>query len=269
MAKTRYKGNIWIDGDTTYVIGVMVQLDEIAKHRTGRTILNAIQKKTLDVIIVPWPEKDDPGAKTRATDFRADGPPGQTRLTCDRGNAGKPSLDDNGKPIVFKDVKGGGGGSGSTIFYSPEVSKRIRGPGNDPDEVLFHELCHSLRNLNALARCEAVGEKFDDIEEFWAILITNIYRSECGRSGLRGDHSVDGCPASKPANITRCLKPMDGKLTDSASFYQHFKVGMEKIFTPMRSLGAEIAIYVDADFNPLYEYGKAHWGLGVKVPAAK
>jgi hypothetical protein len=269
MAKSRYKNNIWIDGDAAYNVGVTAQLDEIAKHRTGRAILNAIQKKTLEVVIVPWPDKDEPGASTRATDIRADGPPGQTRLTCQRGGAGQPFLDDQGKPVVFKDVKDGGGGSGSTIFYSPEESKRIRGAGNDPDEVLFHELCHSLRNLTGLARCEAVGERFDDIEEFWAILITNIYRSECGRSGLRGDHSVDKCPGSKPGNVTICLKQMDAKLTDSAAFYQHYKIEMEKIFTPMRALGAEIAIYVDADFNPLYEYGRAHWGLGVKVRATK
>src|SRR5262249_25408038 len=130
-------------------------------------------------------------------------------------------------------------------------------------------LGHALRDLNGLARCEAVGERFDDIEEFWAILIANIYRSECGRSGLRGDHSVDHCPGSKPGNVTICPKQMDAKLTDSAAFYQHYKVEMEKIFTPMRALGAEIAIYVDADFNPLYEYGRAHWGLGVKVRATK
>jgi hypothetical protein len=30
MAKTRYKGNIWIDGDTTYTVGVTAQLDVIS-----------------------------------------------------------------------------------------------------------------------------------------------------------------------------------------------------------------------------------------------
>jgi hypothetical protein len=34
----------------------------------------------------------------------------------------------------------------------------------------------------------------------------------------------------------------------------------------MAVLGREIAIYVNCDFNPLYEYGKWHWGLGAKVP---
>jgi hypothetical protein len=257
MAKTRYKGNIFIDGELLHYIGVSVQLDEIASHATGRAVLAAVQSKALELVIQPWTDKT-PGAVTSNTEVRKAHLPGKTLLTCGRGSSGN-EFRPNGQPIL-----GEGGGSGSTISFTPDVTDRIHGPGHEPDEILLHELVHALRALLGQKRCEAVGDRFDNIEEFGAILITNIYRSECGRSGLRGDHTVDDCPGK--SNGEKCLKPMAGNLVDAKAFYARFKAQMDRLFnSDLRSLGRQLAVEVNCDFNPLYEYGKWHWGLGEKV----
>jgi hypothetical protein len=39
-----------------------------------------------------------------------------------------------------------------------------------------------------LALCFTMGDNYDTIEEFYGILVQNIYRSECGYTSLRADH---------------------------------------------------------------------------------
>jgi len=271
---TRYRSNISIEwDDILYYMGVRVQLDEIGRRRTGQALLKAIQAQGFDVLIRPWPDKVNPGANTGSSSFEdalASTPKGRQLLNCGRGNSGEP-ISQNGQPVL-----GTGGGSSPIIQFSPEASQQIRGPGKEPDEVLFHELAHAYRRTRGVLLCERMGppydnpkEKWDNIEEFFAILIANIYRSESRRQGLRGDHALDDCPGQQRPGHTVCSKPMVPRLTDPKAFYEYYKPKMEQIFTQpqMRGLGVEIAIYVDCDFNPLYEYGKWHWGLGEKVRA--
>jgi hypothetical protein len=72
-------------------------------------------------------------------------------------------------------------------------------PGGTPTEILFHELVHAFRIVTEKADHDQgpslpyVPEAFkqyptyDDAEEFFAVLITNIFSSETGRP-LRKDH---------------------------------------------------------------------------------
>jgi hypothetical protein len=68
------------------------------------------------------------------------------------------------------------------------------GPGSEPDEVLLHELIHAFRYASGRVpepnkqRKVPFQKQYDNIEEFIAILITNIYRSERGRKHLRSGH---------------------------------------------------------------------------------
>ncbi|HPF60397.1 MAG TPA: hypothetical protein P5149_13845 [Candidatus Competibacteraceae bacterium] len=67
------------------------------------------------------------------------------------------------------------------------------GPGSDPDEVLLHELVHALRFTAGLSKKDhrvPFQKQYDNKEEFFAILITNIYRSECGRRNRRSGHDA-------------------------------------------------------------------------------
>ncbi|MBL8231572.1 MAG: hypothetical protein JNL98_23955 [Bryobacterales bacterium] len=58
-----------------------------------------------------------------------------------------------------------------------------------PDDVLLHELIHALRIMRGILDWTPMGNKYDRVEEFCVILLTNIYVSEVGRTNdLRGDH---------------------------------------------------------------------------------
>lgn len=62
-------------------------------------------------------------------------------------------------------------------------------PGYDPAEMLLHELVHALREMSGRENTLPMGRGFDTREEFFAILVTNIYSSERGRfRPLRADH---------------------------------------------------------------------------------
>lgn len=91
-----------------------------------------------------------------------------------------------------------GRGAGSNIDYYPWEWHQIGGgaPGAARDEILLHELVHaymiqrgisSIRNLQR-ARYRRRVREFDIVDDFFAIMITNVYSSECGRPIRRGHH---------------------------------------------------------------------------------
>jgi hypothetical protein len=63
-------------------------------------------------------------------------------------------------------------------------------PGTGPGEILFHEMVHGYRMQCGFARDDKVAghRKMDNIEEFYAILAANVYRSDRGFTALRTDH---------------------------------------------------------------------------------
>jgi hypothetical protein len=62
--------------------------------------------------------------------------------------------------------------------------------GGQPDEVFFHELIHAIRGSISHQKVPLNGGlwRYGDTEEFFAVVVTNIYISEKGTkgSGLRG-----------------------------------------------------------------------------------
>jgi hypothetical protein len=82
-----------------------------------------------------------------------------------------------------------------------------------PDEVLFHELIHAYRDLFYLdsnhTRLHGGLKRYDIVDDFFAIVLTNIYISDASNrhsSGLRADH--DG------------YRPLEKELSNSFTFYQ-------------------------------------------------
>ena len=79
-----------------------------------------------------------------------------------------------------------------------------KGPGSTIDEILLHELVHAMRNLGRDSNQVPLTGRlklYENEEEYFAILVANIYSSELGRqptnwlvgsgtarSGLRADH---------------------------------------------------------------------------------
>lgn len=97
-------------------------------------------------------------------------------------------------------IIGTGAGSNTTITFTPQhfipndiaPTLGIDNPTKhfEPDEFLLHEIVHGLRQMSGLMNQRKVPFQrgYDNIEEFFAILIANIYRSECGRDKIRKDH---------------------------------------------------------------------------------
>jgi hypothetical protein len=61
--------------------------------------------------------------------------------------------------------------------------------GTSPAEALLHELVHAMRTIKGLTDLTSTGLPFNDtIEEFVAVLVTNIHTGERNPSGLRAGH---------------------------------------------------------------------------------
>jgi hypothetical protein len=74
--------------------------------------------------------------------------------------------------------------------YDPQSGKFVDiEPFFDADDVLLHELWHAARAMQGLSRLELTGDEYDDLEEFFAVLVSNVYLSETGRNHrLRAGH---------------------------------------------------------------------------------
>jgi len=87
-------------------------------------------------------------------------------------------------------------GSGVTLWFDPDTWSGSASSGVDPsnhmgpDDVLFHELVHAYRFM----RGKAIGKRmdfFENREEFYAVLLTNIYVADMNRlQDLRGSHRL-------------------------------------------------------------------------------
>jgi hypothetical protein len=167
---------------------VVFQLNLILKRWSGWSVMSEIfskHKEQKKIYIRPYaPTLQDPlNAFARPLDPQAATLKGAPQKFAGGPDAGK---DIPGKP------PGTGKGSDVEILYTPWIFKPgIGGPGtSDPDEILLHELLHGLRQMYGVSLPGTATQRFDTQEEFPAILVTNIYRSETGRVGLRADHSL-------------------------------------------------------------------------------
>ena len=82
------------------------------------------------------------------------------------------------------EVHGTGHGTTVTIWITP-ANRRV------PDATLLHEMVHALRMMRGVLTCLSYGADFDREEEYFAILITNIFQSELGRTLMRLNHDSD------------------------------------------------------------------------------
>lgn len=89
----------------------------------------------------------------------------------------------------------------SPHIYYPRVRHIPASPnGDQPDEVLYHELVHAFRRSSSKRnRVESAGGliDYDSNEEFYAILSTNIYISDLTnrrKTGLLRDHKIGANP---------------------------------------------------------------------------
>ena len=88
---------------------------------------------------------------------------------------------------------GAGIGTNVTIEFTPaDYGPPTSSNFLTPDSVLVHELAHAVRQMAGVLDCDFMADDFDTIEEFFAILVANIFRSELGRTALCPNHNPSG-----------------------------------------------------------------------------
>ena len=183
--------NIQILGDelggsaaTEYERNVVGALDTIQLNRVGSAVFTGL---TRSLTIRPY-TGTRPNGTASAVSTPASGVLDHRRYRCD--NAAP--ITNNGNPARYTT----GGGTGSVIRFSPSQwmtsgvadSRRVSiAAAGRTDEVLFHETTHAIHQMAGQMNCSDAPPGFDTKDEFWAILLTNIYCSAWNRP-LRRDH---------------------------------------------------------------------------------
>jgi hypothetical protein len=224
--------------------------------RTGKIIIDAIGQTNKRVAIVPRPDWLKPLPQADIG--------GNAEATADDPDAAK-SRDDPSTPGAPRIP---GPGSDSHIqFHAHDFEAPTRAASlTVGDEILLHELIHSLRQMSGLAHPTALtaplaflnqgsgtavevmtgqtptqankhSQLYDDFEEFVAIVLTNVYRAESGRIGLRRDHHV--------------MQPLNWPMTNPWTFEAVWSAPLRRLRREMSSIAEDIARIASAQFNPL------------------
>ncbi len=153
---------------------------------------------------------------------------------------------------------GSGRGSDAMVFFTPSLYTADHGPGSLGDEVLFHEMIHALReNLGlhhgTLTVHNPVDKCYDNDEEFYAILATNIYMSEKTKNCQRlcANHH----PLRVGSQIEMANLLFTGRVDDFADpkiFYREYREDLRGFCQEMSSFALGLADS-PAPFNPLRE----------------
>ena len=228
-------------------VGLM--LKNIRWSWTGWALLVAIFKLgSHKMIIRPWTNfpKIDPtkgvmpvaknvNATASPTDFKGATPKGQQALSCGV---------NPGTPVAG--VVGTGSGSDTVVAFSPEMwtvdgsNPLGTGPGISANEILVHEMTHGFRQMAGKLICNATPDQagYDTSEEFTAILVSNMYRSEMKMAGLRQDHwGFQKLPVDQEDPAT-FLKVGANKARASQFYSEHREFGgnLKKVSAPFNPI---------------------------------
>jgi hypothetical protein len=203
----RLRGIYQADKDK-YRDSVLAIINQIAGQLSGRALLDEIKATGRSVVILPYHDEDDPVNATADAATRAGRQHGTGRGIPVSYKLSKRSIDPRDQ--------GRGDGTDAVINFSPEMwpGAKKNEPGNNPDEVLYHEMVHASRYLRGVMDRKPINGGYDDKDEYIAVVITNIYMAEKGQThfvanhgGVYKKHGVwkyddpsDGSPGS--SNIT-------------------------------------------------------------------
>ena len=245
-----------------YENAVVARLRQIERSPVGRIVLEAIRATRRALEIVPYSARDRAQVGTcnayATEEDRADAAPAGVQPF--RGIDDNPATPGDeryeratvGLSILRHAVIGTGRGSDSAIHYSDDMwlasgccsAAPGGGAGAQPDEVLFHEMLHSLREMQGkLNAVPTIGtaRDYENEEEFFAVVLTNIYMSSKGSMQLRASHQG--------------FAPLPAALSTSAGFLSDFhnrrilrdqSTQEPGLFTRLQN--------VAAPFNPIREY---------------
>lgn len=205
--------------------GVVGCLNEIARVRVGYEILQAIAHAPFNQIIVPNPALPHHDGGETLWGYRpeycnafADPPPPIYRrgYSADIFDEGLEALGIIHTP---------GTGSDSEITFNPHAwdgsTRCTHGAvaGVGPHQILLHEMLHAYRFQHGFTNLESTGDGYDNMEEYFAIVVANIYISgaDGASARLRADHH--GFTALTAAQVAsfRTTPPNPARLTQIQS----------------------------------------------------
>lgn len=195
-------------------------IDTIDSRRAGRVFLQHLQRVggSHGIVIMPA-SLFPPSAKGRPQSATW---PGRRRAAHASGSA-----------VRGTNKRGTGAGSSVRISFQFGGTKQCATFGK-LDEVLLHELIHACRATTGTQRYVQMPI-FNRFEEFVAITITNVYRSEAGRT-LRGNH---GCSrmAANASQFRRIFHRYFDRLrreTTNAALYRNLGALKTVAWNPFR-----------------------------------
>lgn len=220
-----------------YVFAIRNLIVQLDKSLVANTLFRSIKFHGKSVRISPvqiW----------SSTDCDADALPGEAKdLTYNRSFVSKLPLFLRPIGAVVRFVPtmytDGGGCHKKYTALSQNVAR--------PEEVLLHELVHAFRMVSGKLNMENKTHlgliKYDSPEEFYAILVTNMYQSEM-KTYLRADH--------------RGFSTLDKALEDSFEFFKVSQRAFElvdKFCKDNRGLTRALS-KISVPFNPIAAYYK-------------
>jgi hypothetical protein len=238
-------GLTWLPSDAAkrnvqvYEQAVERLVQQLNGPATSFWVLKEIESANKSLIIKPW--RHDPAKDAKIeTPYMAYGEPGSYADATARGEMAKTiETSELSKSERLANI-GTGLGTSYVLYYTPYYlgESRPTGPGYGADEVLFHELIHGLNSIKGNLRLTGgAPDGFDGLEEFTAILLTNLYTSQRG-GVLRYDHRGHTPLPQTPLN-----------LCDPQVFYTKFRDATQDCYRFHASL---TSIYKnwDASFVP-------------------
>jgi hypothetical protein len=267
---TYYRGfkNIVIKGSPLYQTSIVEQLEKVWRTWTGWSVLRGIIDSGKTVTIVPYSVEDQKtmgreNAFSRPKSARAASPYGFSPY---RGSDDpRTPKDERFETVPF--LKGSGGGSDDEVHFSvdtfqalPTCSKTVTSNCMPPmfaqnraaDDTLVHELVHSFRHMRGQQTLYPTRTKgYANEEEYFAILVQNIYASEKGMTLLRRDHkgwaAQPGSLSTSEGFLGRDQRPLNFEQLEN-------RLLVRKFTNECFGLCKRIQTHVSAAFNPIGEY---------------
>ena len=251
--------SLTVDG---YEDQIMQSLRDLRSSWTGWSVMvEVLSRFPKRMIIQPWRQQvyqnssgawQQFNATAGAQNYRDATPAGKPFLKCGGPEQSQPIMERPWYfPFITRPQTGTGIGSDTVINFTPSMwtspqtgaafgATNSVGPGVLPDEILFHEMVHGMRQMAGTSQCAATPDRpgMDTLEEFMAIVISNVYRSEKNRPGLRADHA--GFLPLPPAQATSqgFLDVDKDKPTNNLQRMKQLKTEHPKLVENMKRVGA-------------------------------
>jgi hypothetical protein len=226
-----------------YRVACRQYLDEVRTHfkllkslLMGKALLTEISRTNKRVRIVPYWNFLKPSADTAPWDGASETTGGADVWIAATAKGTAAWLDGAGRPVI-----GSGAGTNAEIRYTPRMYHSSAGPERTPDRILFHEFVHASRLMKGVFFRMPAGNGYDDLEEYIAIILSNIYLSEKRQEVFVGNHK--GTMILRGADADNFLSNSQHVDTRPTMVIQNFKDSQPEFYRDVVNVPPDRAKY--------------------------